>query len=147
MMQGRFFEAMAEEIELRGGQVEKYAGDAVMAVFGAPAALEDHAERALHAALAMRGRMRELFGGALQVRIGVSTGEVVSGPAREGSSFVTGDSVNVGARLEQTAAPGEILVAERTVAAGRGAFEFGTRRIVEAKERLKVSPVVPCSAR
>jgi class 3 adenylate cyclase len=137
MMQGRFFAAMAEEIELRGGQVEKYAGDAVMAVFGAPAALEDHAERALHAALAMRGRMRELFGGALQARIGVSTGEVVSGPAREGSSFVTGDSVNVGARLEQTAAPGEILVAERTVAAGRGAFEFGTRRIVEAKGKTE----------
>jgi class 3 adenylate cyclase len=105
-LQGRFFAAMAAEIEHRGGRVEKYAGDAVMAVFGAPAALEDHAERALHAALAMRERMHELFTGAVEALIGVATGEVVSGPAREGSSFVTGDSVNVGARLEQAAAPG-----------------------------------------
>ncbi len=132
-MQARFFTAMAAEIEERGGRVEKYAGDAVMAVFGAPAALEDHAERALHAALAMRDRMHDLFAGAVEARIGVATGEVVSGAAHEGSSFVTGDSVNVGARLEQAAAPGEILVAERTVAAGRGAFEFGSQRLVEAK--------------
>jgi class 3 adenylate cyclase len=136
-MQGRFFAAMGEEIEQRGGRVEKYAGDAVMAVFGAPAALEDHAERALHAALAMRARMRELFGGALEARIGVSTGEVVSGPAWEGGSFVTGDSVNVGARLEQAAAPREILAAERAVAAGRGAFEFGSPRVVEAKGKAE----------
>jgi class 3 adenylate cyclase len=145
VLQGRFFAAMAEEIESRGGTVEKFAGDAVMAVFGAPAALEDHAERALHAALAMREHLSGLFDGRIEARIGVSTGEVVSGPAREESAFVTGDSVNVGARLEQAAAPGEILAAERTVAAARGAFEFGDRRLVEAKgksSRIACRPVV-----
>ena len=69
----RFYEAMAGEIEIAGGTIEKFAGDAVIAVFGAPAALEDHAERALHAALAMQRRLRELFGEQLALRIGVDT--------------------------------------------------------------------------
>src|SRR5215471_17533806 len=111
----RFYDAMSSEIERADGTVEKFAGDAVMAAFGAPAALEDHAERALHAALAMHRRLHELFGDELALRIGVNTGDVMVGQAREGSSFVTGDAVNVGARLEQAAAPGEILVGERTV--------------------------------
>ena len=129
----RFYDAMAEEIERTGGTVESFAGDSVMAAFGAPAALEDHAERALHAALAMQRRLRELFGDELQLRIGVNTGEVVVGRPREGGSFVTGDAVNVGARLEQSAEAGEVLVGGRTVAAARGAFEFGDPRVVEAK--------------
>src|SRR3990170_1094079 len=129
----RFYDAMAGEIAAAGGTVEKFVGDAVMAAFGAPAALEDHAERALHAALSMRRRLVELFGDALALRIGVNTGEVVVGRAREGSSFVTGDAVNVAARLEQAAAPGEILVGDRTVAAARGAFEFGEPATTEAK--------------
>src|ERR671931_369080 len=104
----RFYEAMAEEIECAGGMVEKFAGDAVMAVFGAPAALEDHAERALHAALALLHRTHELDE-RLELRIGVNTGEVVVGRPREGSSYVSRDPVNVAARLEQGAAPGEIL--------------------------------------
>src|SRR5206468_10818962 len=128
----RFYDAMAGEIERAGGTVEKFVGDAVMAVFGAPAALEDHAERALHAALAMLHRTRELDE-RLELRIGVNTGEVVVGRAREGSSFVTGDPVNVAARLEQGAAPGEILVGDRTVGAARGAFEFGEPITIEAK--------------
>ncbi len=129
----RFYDAMAAEIEAAGGTVEKFAGDAVMAVFGAPASLEDHAERALHGALALQRRLREIFGEALALRIGVNTGEVVVGTPREGSSFVTGDPVNVAARLEQAADPGEILVGERTVATARGAFEFGEPQTVEAK--------------
>ena len=95
----RFYDAMREEIELAGGTVEKFAGDAVMAAFGAPAAHEDHAERALHAGLAMQRRLRADFGRELALRIGVNTGEVVSGRPREGSSFVSGDAVNVAARL------------------------------------------------
>jgi Adenylate and Guanylate cyclase catalytic domain/zinc-ribbon domain len=105
----RFYEAMAEEIERAGGTTEKFAGDAVMAAFGAPSALEDHAERALHAALAMQRRLGELFEGQVALRIGVNTGDVVVGRARAGSSFVSGDAVNVAARLEQAAAPGAIL--------------------------------------
>lgn len=129
----RFYDAMAAEIERAGGTVEKFAGDAVMAVFGAPLSLEDHAERALHAALAMRRRLHELFGESLALRIGVNTGDVVVGKPREGSSFVTGDAVNVAARLEQAAEPGEIVVGERTVATVRGAFEFAEPETMAAK--------------
>jgi len=133
----RFYDAMAEEIERAGGTVEKFAGDAVMAAFGAPNALEDHAERALHAALAMQRRLAELFDRQLEIRIGVNTGEVVVGQARAGSSFVSGDAVNVAARLEQAAVPGAILVGERTVAAARGAFEFEQPTAVDAKGKPK----------
>jgi len=129
----RFYDAMSEEIGNAGGTVEKFIGDAVMAAFGAPAAQEDHAHRALHAALSMRRTLTTLFGDALQLRIGVNTGDVVAGAPRVGSSFVTGDAVNVAARLEQAAKPGEILVGARTVAATRSAFDFGPEGIVEVK--------------
>ena len=129
----RFYEAMASEIALGGGTVEKFIGDAVVAVFGVPAAYEDHAERALSVALWMQLRLRELFGERLALRIGVNTGEVVVGRPREGSSFVTGDAVNVSARLEQAARPGQVLVGERTVAVVGGAFEFAEPVTVEAK--------------
>ena len=129
----RFYDAMAAEVEWAGGTVEKFVGDAVMAAFGAPVAHEDDAERALHVALGMQRRLTELFGGRLALRVGVNTGDVVVGQPREGSSFVTGDAVNVCARLEQAAAPGEILVGERTVAAARGAFEFAEPATVQAK--------------
>jgi class 3 adenylate cyclase len=132
-MLDRFYDAMAAEIERAGGTLEKFAGDAVMAAFGAPAAQEDHAERALHSALSMQRRLAELFDGRLALRVGVNTGEVVVGRPREGSSFVTGDAVNVAARLEQAAEPGEIVVGERTVAAARGAFEFKDPSTVDAK--------------
>src|SRR4029079_1575278 len=134
----RFYDAMTGEIEAAGGTVEKFAGDAVMAAFGAPEALEDHAERALHASLAMQRQVEGL-------RIGVNTGEVVVGAPREGSSFVSGDAVNVAARLEQAAEPDEILAAGRTIAAARGAFEFGDRREVAAKGKpggVSCRPVV-----
>ena len=129
----RFYDAMAAEIERAEGTIEKFVGDAVMAAFGAPTAHEDDAERALHVALGMQRRLGELFGGRLALRIGVNTGEVVVGRPREGSSFVTGDTVNVCARLEQAAGPGEILVGERTAAAVRGAFELAEPVTVAAK--------------
>jgi class 3 adenylate cyclase/tetratricopeptide (TPR) repeat protein len=129
----RFYDAMADEISRAGGTVEKFVGDAVMAAFGVPAALEDHVERALHAGLAMRRRLEELFGGSLSLRIGINTGEVVVGRARKQSSFVTGDTVNMAARLEQAAEPGEILVGGRAAALVAGAFEFDAPTHVEAK--------------
>jgi class 3 adenylate cyclase len=128
----RFYERMTAEIEAAGGTVEKFAGDAVMAAFGAPSAHEDDAERALHAALAMQRRLREVDE-RLSLRVGVNTGEVVVDLPREGSSFVTGDAVNVAARLEQAAEPDEILVGERTVAAVGGAFEFDEVATFKAK--------------
>lgn len=129
----RFYDAMAEEIGRAGGTIEKFAGDAVMAAFGVPAAQEDHVERALHTALAMQRRLGELFGEQLSLRIGVNCGEVVVGRAREQSSFVTGDVVNVAARLEQAAGPGDILVGERAAALVTGAFEFEPLLQVQAK--------------
>ena len=90
----------------------------------------------------------ELFGDALALRIGVNTGEVVVGQPREGSSFVTGDAVNVAARLEQAAAPGEILVGRRTAAAVRGAFELDEPRTVEAKGKpggVRLPRARPCA--
>ena len=130
----RFYDAMAEEIEAAGGTVEKFAGDAVMAAFGAPSRAGGPRRarpprRALDAA-APRGAASAT---TLQLRIGVNTGDVVVGRSRAGSSFVTGDAVNVAARLEQAAEPGEILAGERTVAAVRDAFEFSETRTVEAK--------------
>ena len=129
----RFYDAMAAEIALGGGTVEKFIGDAVVAVFGAPAAQEDHGERALQVALWMHERLGELFGDRLSLRIGVNSGEVAVGRPREGSSFATGDAVNVAARLEQAAEPGHTLVGERTAALVGDAFELGVPRTIEAK--------------
>src|SRR5437660_7983344 len=100
----RYFERMKGIVELHGGTVEKFIGDAVMAVFGVPAAHEDDALRACRAAVEMREAFPEL---GVNGRIGVNTGEVVAGT---GERLATGDAVNVAARLEQAAAPGEILI-------------------------------------
>ena len=129
----RFYDAMEAEIALGGGTIEKFIGDAVVAVFGAPTAQEDHPARALQSALWMLERLRGLFGDDLALRIGVNSGEVVVGRPREGNSFATGDAVNVAARLEQAAAPGEVLVGERTAALVGDAFDFGEPRRVDAK--------------
>jgi class 3 adenylate cyclase len=132
----RFYAAMEAEIALGGGTIEKFIGDAVVAVFGAPAAQEDHAERALQTALWMLARLREVFADGLALRIGVNTGEVVVDRPREGSSFATGDAVNVAARLEQAATPGQVLVGERTAILVGDAFDFGEPRIVVAKGKV-----------
>jgi class 3 adenylate cyclase len=136
----RFYDAMADEIAGAGGNVEKFAGDAVMAAFGVPVAHEDHVERALHAALAMCRRLEQLFGDRLSLRIGINTGDVIVGRARAQSSFVTGDPVNVAARLEQNAEPGEILVGERSAALAAGAFEFEQPGRIEAKGKPEGIP-------
>ena len=115
----RYFDAMRAAIEHHGGTVEKFIGDAVMAVFGVPRVHEDDALRAVRAAGVMRATLPALnagldrdYGVTLACRIGVNTGEVVAGVGDQ--KIVTGDAVNVAARLEQAASPGEILLGEDT---------------------------------
>jgi class 3 adenylate cyclase/tetratricopeptide (TPR) repeat protein len=105
----RYFERMKAIVESHGGTVEKFIGDAVMAVFGVPVLHEDDALRAVRAAVEMRDALPEL---GVQARIGVNTGEVVTGTEER---LATGDAVNVAARLEQAAQPGEILIGAGTL--------------------------------
>ncbi len=113
----RYFERMKAIVEKHGGVVEKFIGDAVMAVFGLPAVHEDDALRALRAAVEMRAALGEL---GIEGRIGVNTGEVVTGTEER---LVTGDGVNVAARLEQAAKPGEILIGKATLRLTRDVVE------------------------
>jgi class 3 adenylate cyclase/tetratricopeptide (TPR) repeat protein len=136
------------------GTLEKFIGDAVVAIFGMPQAHGDDAERALAAALALRSAVAEdaALGAQLQLRMGVNSGEVVATSDPTGGDFlVTGDAVNVAARLQQHASPGEVLTGERTHAAARFAFEFGEPRAIEAKGKpqpLRAFPVIgPRAAR
>src|SRR3990170_5240050 len=122
----RYFEDLRAIIERHGGTVEKFVGDAVMAVFGIPVSHEDDALRAVRAASEMRAAISEH---GLEARIGVNTGEVVVGG--EGETLVTGDAVNVAARLEQAAGSGEILIGPET------------RLLV--RDAVRVEPVEPLS--
>src|SRR5436305_12595073 len=108
----RFYAAIREPVERHGGTVEKVIGDALVAVFGIPVVHEDDALRAVRAALEMRNAVRGL--GEIRARIGVNTGDVLARDATPGESLVVGDAVNVAARLEQSAGPGEVLVGEAT---------------------------------
>jgi len=154
-----YFAAMRDEIEAEGGTVEKFIGDAVVAAFGTPVAHEDDPARALRAALRMRARLDALSGDlgatrdlALEMRIGVNTGEVLAAVnPPPGEAMVTGDAVNVAARLEQLAEPGQIVVAERTARATR-TFRFlelgpldlrGKERAVDAVLLLEERPETP----
>ncbi|HEU4528835.1 MAG TPA: adenylate/guanylate cyclase domain-containing protein, partial [Actinomycetota bacterium] len=125
---GRHLRAMAEIVVEHGGTIDKFQGDAVMAVFGAPDPLPDHAERALRCAVAMQRRQAELNAqgwgtdaiDALHVGIGVNTGRVVAGAVGGGGRLeytVVGDAVNVASRLQAEAAGGEILASASTVEA------------------------------
>jgi class 3 adenylate cyclase/tetratricopeptide (TPR) repeat protein len=105
----RYFERMKAIVESHGGTVEKFIGDAVMAVFGVPTAHEDDALRAVRAAVEMRDALPDL---GVQARIGLNTGIVVTGTEER---LATGDAVNVAARLEQGAGPGEVLLGESTL--------------------------------
>ena len=112
----RYFEVSRATLERHGATVEKFVGDAVMAVFGVPTVHEDDVLRAARAALELRGRVSAL---GIELRIGINTGEVV---AEEGETLVTGDAVNVAARLEQGASPGEILLGDATYRVARDAL-------------------------
>ena len=130
----RYFERMSRIVESHGGSVEKFIGDAVMAVFGVPLVHEDDALRACRAAVEMRDALPELD---LEGRIGVNTGEVLTGTEER---LATGDAVNVAARLEQAAEPGEVLIGAETLGLLGGAVEVGAERQLELKG--KSEPVV-----
>src|SRR5438045_2320584 len=131
-----YFNLMTEQIRKHDGTVEKYIGDAVMAVFGAPVAHEDDPDRAIRAALDMQAalndfnRQRQARGpeaARLQMRIGINTGEVAAPSGAQSGRrdfLITGDAVNVAARLQQVATPETILVGERTYLATRQVFDF-----------------------
>jgi class 3 adenylate cyclase len=115
-IQRALFETMRETVEQHSGQLEKFAGDAVMAVFGLGQARDDDADRAVRAGLCMVAAMPDvarrlgLETGSLQLRVGINTGEVVVYGAGPEGPAVTGDVVNVAARLETAAPPGRVLV-------------------------------------
>jgi tetratricopeptide (TPR) repeat protein len=131
----QFFELVASMIAAHGGTIEKFAGDAVMAVFGVPRTHEDDAERALRAALEVRGRVGEL---GVECRIGVEAGEVVSEDSE--STFVTGKAVNIAARLQELAEPNEILVGPgaQRLAAPSVEFESAGMRSVVAFPHIQI---------
>ena len=116
----RYFDEMRAELERHGGTVEKYIGDAIMAVFGLPRLHEDDALRAVRAATEMQRAARsaerrsssERGASRLGNRTGVNTGEVVAGDPAAGQRLVTGDAVNTAARLEQAAPTDEVLLGD-----------------------------------
>jgi class 3 adenylate cyclase/tetratricopeptide (TPR) repeat protein len=143
----RYFEEMRSVLEGHGGVVEKYIGDAVMAVFGLPVVREDDALRAVTAAEGMRAALERLndeleegWGVRLTSRIGVNTGEVVSGDPTEGEHLVVGDAVNVAARLEQAAGGMEILIGPLTHRLTREAIEAEPVEPLELKGKAEPVP-------
>lgn len=141
----RYYETARAVLERHGGTVEKFVGDAVMAVFGIPVASEDDALRAVRAAVELRDTVHGL---ELDARIGINTGEVVAG---EGDTLVTGDAVNVAARLEQSAGGGEILLGDETARLVRDAVETepvdlelkGKPGAVRAHRLTRLEPAAP----
>jgi class 3 adenylate cyclase/tetratricopeptide (TPR) repeat protein len=144
----RYFDEMRAIVERHGGVVERFRGDEVMAVFGVPTVHEDDALRAVRAGMAMQRRLaalneelRATWGVTLHCRIGINTGEVVAGDPGTGATFVTGDAVNLAKRLEQTAAPGEILIGAATYPLVRDAVKAGPRERLSVKGKRE--PVAP----
>jgi class 3 adenylate cyclase/tetratricopeptide (TPR) repeat protein len=145
-LMGRYFAEMRKIVERHGGMVEKFIGDAVMAVFGVPQSHEDDALRAVRAAAEMQAAVAPL---KLEIGIGVNTGEVVTGA---GETFATGDAVNVAARLEQATSPGEILIGTETFELVRDAVTVeaidplelkGKEERVGAHRLIAVAPEAP----
>jgi len=159
----RYFEVAQETLERHKGKVEKFIGDAVMAVFGVPVLHEDDALRALRAATDLKAAIRELnvdlertHGVRIEIRTGVNSGEVIAGDPTRDNSFVSGDVVVVAERLQRSAAPGEILIGEETYRLARDAIDAepleplivkGKRDRVMAYRLLEVVPGAPAHAR
>jgi class 3 adenylate cyclase len=138
-----YYASAREVIEAFGGTIEKFIGDAVMAIFGFPQAHDDDAERAIAAGLELRERVRTdpRLGERLPIRIGINTGEVATraGDSDHQPPFVAGDAVNVAARLQQQAEPWSIVVGDRTARAAAVRYAFGAA--VEVAPRGRSSPV------
>lgn len=146
-LMGRYFGMMRTIIERHGGNVEKFIGDAVMAVFGVPSVHEDDALRAVRAAAEIRQALVQLNeelqqsrGMAVAFRTGVNTGVVVAGDPSVGQTLVTGDTVNTAARLEQAAQPGEILLGQATYRLVRDAVLAEPIEPIEAKGKAELMP-------
>jgi class 3 adenylate cyclase/tetratricopeptide (TPR) repeat protein len=144
---GRYFAAMQTVLEAHDGAIEKFIGDAIVAVFGLPKLREDDAERAVQAAVAMRSALAEVneelesgWGITLAVRTGINTGEVVAGDITAGQRLVTGDTVNVAARLEQAAGAGEILLGDLTYRLVRHAVEVEAVEPLTLKGKAELVP-------
>src|SRR6202049_5110357 len=134
-MMSRYFKRIADVAEAYGGTVEKFAGDAAMIVFGVPVVHDDDAERAVRAALEIRDSAANL-----PVRVGVNTGEAVTGAREDRQFMVSGDAANVAARLQQAAEPGEVLVGPLTEQLTRAAIVYEPHERVAAKG--KAEPLV-----
>jgi class 3 adenylate cyclase/tetratricopeptide (TPR) repeat protein len=159
----RYFDAMQATLERYGGTVEKFIGDAIVAVFGVPVVHEDDALRGVRAAFEMRealGRVNEAleaeYGVRLATRTGVNTGEVIVGDTATDQKLATGDAVNVAARLEQAAGAGEVLIGDATYRLVRDAVVGEAATPVEAKGKSEavaawrlvgLRPDVPAFAR
>lgn len=143
----RYFAAMRTELELHGGIIEKFIGDAIMAVFGMPVVHEDDALRAVRAAIGMRDTLQRLndqlwpaYGVYLANRTGITTGEVIAGDPTAGQRLVTGDAVNTAARLEQAAPVDEILIGDLTGRLVRDAVELEAVEPLELKGKAERVP-------
>jgi class 3 adenylate cyclase/tetratricopeptide (TPR) repeat protein len=163
VVMSRYFEEMRAVVARHSGTVEKFIGDAVMAVFGIPTLHEDDALRAVRAAMEMRQALGKLnedlqrqWDVRLQVRTGLNTGPVVAGDPASGQTLVTGDAVNVAARLQQAADPDEVLIGQETFRLVRDAITAepvpalelkGKTEPVDAYRLLAVTPGAPAFAR
>lgn len=146
-VQTAYFAAMAREIDRYGGIVEKYAGDAILALFGSPVVHEDDPERAVLCALGMQRAMRNVaqqvqrqYGVRVAMRVGANTGEVVSGAwdaSEQQQSAVTGDVINAAARIQAVAEPGGVLVGEETMRLTRHRIRYGERQTLSLKGKTK----------
>jgi class 3 adenylate cyclase/tetratricopeptide (TPR) repeat protein len=132
------FERLADDITAFGGRVDKIVGDAIVALFGAPVAHEDDAERAVRAAFQMQSSVMALSGelGSIRLRIGVNTGEVLVGALRAGGDYTAmGDVVNVASRLQTMAEPGQVLVGSPTRANTVGVVRYEPAGTLQARGR------------
>src|SRR3954447_583821 len=140
----RYFDAMRTVLERHGGTIEKFIGDAVMAVFGVPTLREDDAVRAVAAAAevgaareALSDQLERDWGVRISPRTGVNTGEVLAGDPSRGDSFVSGDAVNLAARLEQNAGVGEVLLGDTTAQLVRTAAQLEDAGFVQVKGKAE----------